>query len=302
MAPHPVVQAIIDFTAGAAGGTACVLSGQPLDTVKVKMQTFPAMYRGFIHCFMSTFRQVGVRGLYKGTSPALIANIMENSVLFLSYGFCQDVVRSLFNMEAARELSDIQKAFSGSLAAIFTSSVLCPTELVKCRMQAMYEMEASGKIARGQQSMWTVVKTVLERNGPLGFYQGLTTTMVRDCQGYFCFFGGYEVSRSMFAHYMGTDKEGIGILPLMFSGGFGGACLWLLIYPIDCVKSRIQVYSLAGVQEGFLKTLVEIIRNEGVSALYSGLMPTMVRTFPANGALFLTYELTRTFLMDAAVP
>ena len=73
-----------------SGGTACVLSGQPFDTTKVKMQTFPTMYRGFIHCFTSTFRQVGIRGLYQGTTPALIANISENAVLFLSYGLCQN--------------------------------------------------------------------------------------------------------------------------------------------------------------------------------------------------------------------
>ena len=54
-----------------------------------------------------------------------------------------------------------------------------------------------------------------------------------------------------------------GILPLMFSGGFAGACLWLMVIPIDCVKSRIQVYSLAGRQEGFMKTFMGIIRTEG---------------------------------------
>ncbi|XP_030599742.1 solute carrier family 25 member 15a [Archocentrus centrarchus] len=300
MAPHPVIQAIIDFSAGAAGGTACVLSGQPFDTAKVKMQTFPTMYRGFIHCFISTFRQVGLRGLYKGTTPALIANIAENAVLFLSYGLCQDVVRFMLRMDKGADLSDIQKASSGSLASIFSSMALCPTELVKCRLQAMHEMEASGKVARGQKStVWTVVKTVLKTNGPLGFYQGLTSTIVREIPGYFCFFGAYEWSRSTFAQHMGTDKDSIGILPIMFSGGFGGACLWLVVYPIDCVKSRIQVYSLAGRQEGFMKTFMGVIRTEGVTALYSGLTPTMVRTFPANGALFLAYEFSRKFMMDA---
>ncbi|XP_071780837.2 solute carrier family 25 member 15a [Centroberyx gerrardi] len=299
MAPHPIIQAIIDFSAGAVGGTACVLSGQPFDTAKVKMQTFPSMYRGFVHCFVSTCRQVGLRGLYKGTTPALIANISENAVLFLSYGFCQDVVRYMRGMDRAATLSDIQKACAGSLASIFSSMALCPTELVKCRLQAMHEMEASGKIASGQRStVWTVVKTVLKKDGPLGFYQGLTTTIVREIPGYFFFFGAYELSRSTFAQYMGTDKDGIGILPLMFSGGFGGACLWLAVYPIDCVKSRIQVYSLAGRQEGFIKTFMGIIRNEGFSPLYSGLTPTMIRTFPANGALFLAYELSRKMMME----
>ncbi|XP_026219726.1 solute carrier family 25 member 15a [Anabas testudineus] len=299
MAPHPVTQAIIDFSAGALGGTACVLSGQPFDTTKVKMQTFPTMYRGFIHCFISTFRQVGVRGLYRGATPALIANISENAVLFLSYGLCQDVVRFVSRMDKRAELSDIQKASAGSLASIFSSMAICPTELVKCRLQAMHEMEASGKIASGQRStVWTVVKTVLKTNGPLGFYQGLSSTMVREIPGYFCFFGAYELCRSKFAQYMGTDKDGIGILPLMFSGGFGGACLWMVVYPIDCVKSRIQVYSLAGRQEGFMKTFMGILRTEGFITLYSGLTPTMIRTFPANGALFLAYEFSRKFMME----
>lgn len=35
----------------------------------------------------------------------------------------------------------------------------------------------------------------------------------------------------------------------------------------------------------------------GVRALYSGLTPTMVRTFPANGALFLGYEASRKLMM-----
>lgn len=87
-----------------SGGTACVLSGQPFDTAKVKMQTFPTVYRGFIHCFISTFRQVGLSGLYKGTTPALLANITENAVLFLSYGLCQDVVCYLSRVDKGANL------------------------------------------------------------------------------------------------------------------------------------------------------------------------------------------------------
>lgn len=47
--------------------------------------------------------------------------------------------------------SDMQKACAGSVASIFSSLVLCPTELVKCRLQAMYEMETSGKISKSQK-------------------------------------------------------------------------------------------------------------------------------------------------------
>ena len=36
----------------------------------------------------------------------------------------------------------------------------------------------------------------------------------------------------------------------------------------------------------------------GVRALYKGLSPTIVRAFPANAALFVTYEYTSEFLKN----
>lgn len=37
-------------------------------------------------------------------------------------------------------LTPLESAFSGSMAAIFAAAVLCPTELVKCKLQAQKEM------------------------------------------------------------------------------------------------------------------------------------------------------------------
>jgi len=58
------------------GGTASVYVGQPLDTVKVKMQTFPTLYTNAWRCFMTTLRQDGIAyGLYAGTVPSLAAQV-----------------------------------------------------------------------------------------------------------------------------------------------------------------------------------------------------------------------------------
>uniref|UniRef100_A0A3B5AAF6 Solute carrier family 25 member 15 n=1 Tax=Stegastes partitus TaxID=144197 RepID=A0A3B5AAF6_9TELE len=149
MAPHPVVQAIVDFSAGA---TACVLSGKLFDTTKVKMQMFPSM-------------------LPQGnplTTLALSANISENAVLFLSYGLW---------MDKGADLSDLYEASAGSLPSILSFMALCPTELVKCRLQAMREMETSGKLPVRVTS---------------------------------AFFGAYEFCRSTFTQHMGRDKDIIG--------------------------------------------------------------------------------------------
>lgn len=81
-----------------------MVTGQPFDTAKVKMQTFPDMYKGIVDCFVKTYKQVGFRGFYKGTSPALVANIAENSVLFMCYGFCQQIVRKIVGVDRKTKL------------------------------------------------------------------------------------------------------------------------------------------------------------------------------------------------------
>ncbi|XP_062045729.1 mitochondrial ornithine transporter 2 [Lepus europaeus] len=300
MKNSPGLQAAIDLTAGAVGGTACVLTGQPFDTMKVKMQAFPSLYTGLTDCFLKTYSHVGLRGLYRGTGPALMAYVAQNSVLFMCYGFCQKFVRSVAGLDKKAKLNDLQSAAAGSLASAFAALALCPTELVKCRLQTMYELQLLGKIAKSQNTIWSVVKSILRKDGPLGFYYGLSSTLLQEVPGYFFFFGGYELSRSFFAS--GRSKDELGPVPLMLSGGVAGICLWLVIFPVDCIKSRIQVLSMYGKQAGFFGTLLGIVKYEGIAALYSGLKPTMVRAVPANGALFLAYEYSRKMMMSQLEP
>ncbi|KAF8785408.1 Mitochondrial ornithine transporter 1 like protein [Argiope bruennichi] len=136
------INAGIDLTAGSAGGAACVFVGQPLDTIKVKMQTFPHLYQNSLICFKETLFKEGFRGLYAGTVPALVANIAENSVLFCAYGVCQNAVKFLLRKENVLDLNPLENATAGFFAAFFSSFSLCPTELVKCRLQAMRETSA----------------------------------------------------------------------------------------------------------------------------------------------------------------
>ncbi|KAH7731621.1 Protein T10F2.2 [Aphelenchoides avenae] len=136
---------VIDLTAGTIGGIANVYAGQPLDTVKVKMQTFPKIYGNWQKCFMETLRMDGIRGLYAGTVPALAANIAENAVLFTAYGYCQKTVALVTKKSAIADMTPLENAVSGSLAAIFAAAVLCPTELVKCRLQAQREVDPTVK-------------------------------------------------------------------------------------------------------------------------------------------------------------
>jgi solute carrier family 25 ornithine transporter 2/15 len=294
------LDALIDFTGGIMGGTASVYVGQPLDTVKVKMQTFPALHTNAWRCFMTTLRQEGIaHGLYAGTVPSLAAQVAENSVLFMAYGLCQKVVATATDAPNIASLSAFQNASAGFFAAFFSSLVLCPTELVKCKLQAMREMSA-GKQTAHRIGPWSLTRQILREEGPRGMFRGLVPTFAREMPGYFFFFGGYELSRMLLTP-PGKTKDEIGAVRTMICGGLGGISLWVAIFPFDVIKSRVQIQTVDSPKNpSFVRMLILIGRNEGIRALYKGLGPTVLRTFPATGALFLAVETTRKVLGDFA--
>lgn len=71
-------------------------------------------------------------------------------------------------------------------------------------------------------------------------FTGLSSTIVREMPGYFFFFGGYEATRELLT-VAGQNRDEIGWQKTMVAGAVGGTVLWLVIFPADVVKSRIQV-------------------------------------------------------------
>jgi len=291
-----LIDAGIDFTGGTLGGIATVLVGQPLDTIKVKLQTYPQLYKSSYQCLVQTFRQDGVaHGLYRGTVPSLVANVAENSILFCAYGVCQSTVANLAGMRT-EELDTLHNATAGGAAAFFSSLALCPTELIKCRLQTLSEVNKAGlSNIKHSVSPWKLTRDIIRTEGVPGLFRGLASTWLREIPGYFFFFGGYEGARKMMCK-PGQTQDDIGLPRTALAGGLGGVCLWVAIFPADVVKSRIQVLSIDGSNHTFRSVSRNILKHEGVRALYSGLAPTLVRTIPATAALFVTYELTKKYL------
>ncbi|VDM19981.1 unnamed protein product [Wuchereria bancrofti] len=271
---------IVDLAAGTVGGIVNVATGQPLDTVKVKMQTFPTLYPRGIACFKSVLRLDGVRGLYAGAMPALTANIAENAILFTAYGYCRKMVAFCIGRSELEDMTPVENALSGSLASVFAAVAICPTELVKCKLQAQREAFPGLK-----NTPFSVYRDMYRTDGLKAFYTGMLSTLCRETVGYFLFFGAYELSR-FYLTPEGKSKSEIGILRTALSGGIGGVVLWSAVYPVDVIKSRMQVASSGK----FINIFLNIIKNEGIRTLYNGLTITLIRAFCATGCLFVSYE------------
>lgn len=132
---------VSELGAGGLGGLACVVTGQPFDTIKVKLQTYPSQFKGPVQAFTRTITDEGLRGMYAGCAPAVVSNIAENAVLFLCYSSCQRAIQWITGVSSPKELTVFQQATAGSLASIFSSIAITPPDRIKCILQAQTQTD-----------------------------------------------------------------------------------------------------------------------------------------------------------------
>ncbi|ERN00268.1 mitochondrial carnitine/acylcarnitine carrier-like protein [Amborella trichopoda] len=297
-----MAEAAKDLAAGTVGGVAQLICGHPFDTIKVKLQSQPApapgrplMYTGAFDAVRKTLAAEGPFGLYKGMGAPLATVAAFNAVLFTVRGQMEKLLRS----EPGVPLTVRQQVVAGAGAGVAVSFLACPTELIKCRLQAQSAL-ATDLVAAAATPKYSgpidVARHVLKcEGGALGLFKGLGPTLSREVPGNAAMFGIYEAIKQYFAG--GTDTSSLGRGPLMVAGGTAGAVFWAAVYPTDVIKSVIQVDDYKNPKySGAFDAGKKILKAEGVRGLYRGFGPAMTRSVPANAACFLAYEITRSSL------
>ncbi|KAF0683395.1 Aste57867_24519 [Aphanomyces stellatus] len=274
----PLTFSMLDVkeTAGGIVGAICnVYSGLPFDVAKVRLQT-TSDYRGLADCFVKTVHEEGARTLWKGATPALSSAVIENSVLFTAHG----VLRRLFFGESNTTTTLLDEALLGSGAAIFSATAITPAEVIKCRLQTSHTA-SFGVVA--------CMKEVVAQNGVRGLMAGLPAVLLRDVPFNFFFFGAYELYTSSLVHALdASSKRDLHPLAVLTCGGLAGATGWSLVFPVDVVKSRMQI----GNNVTFRGAVTSVRQTCGPRGFYRGWSAAVLRAFPANGCLFLGVEMT----------
>ncbi|XP_020244723.1 mitochondrial carnitine/acylcarnitine carrier-like protein [Asparagus officinalis] len=291
-----------DLTAGTIGGAAQLVAGHPFDTIKVMLQSQPVplpgqipKYSGAIDAVKKTVAGEGAKGLYKGMGAPLATVAVFNAVLFSVRGQMESLLRS----EPGAVLSAKEQVVCGAGAGVAVSFLACPTELIKCRLQAQNALlseSTSSTTTLKYRGPMDVAKHVLKSEGGLrGLFTGLGPTLAREVPGNAVVFGVYEALKQYLAG--GTNTSELSKGSLVLAGGLAGASFWLTVYPTDVVKSVIQVDDYKNPKfSGSIDAFKKIFASQGIKGLYKGFSPAMARSVPANAACFLVYEMVRSNL------
>uniref|UniRef100_A0AAG5DTK0 Mitochondrial carnitine/acylcarnitine carrier protein n=1 Tax=Anopheles atroparvus TaxID=41427 RepID=A0AAG5DTK0_ANOAO len=268
----------LDFAAGCLGGCAGVLVGFPFDTVKVHLQTQNhrnPLYRGTYDCFRKIIIREGVHGLYRGMSSPMAGVAVVNAIVFGVYGNIQ---------RRTSDPNSLRSHFAAGTAAGLAQSVVCsPMELIKTRLQLQDNLP---KTAHRFSGPLDCTRHIWRREGARGIFRGLGITAARDMPGFASYFVAYE--------YMVRTVANPSPFVILMAGGLAGTFSWLVTFPLDVVKSRLQADGISGKPQ--YTGLVDCIRKshaaEGLSFLSRGLASTLLRAFPMNAVCFLVVSYT----------
>ncbi|CAN6553089.1 unnamed protein product [Malus baccata var. baccata] len=284
-----------EYLAGLIAGVATVGIGHPFDTVKVKMQKHNTSaqgitYRNSLHCTARILRTEGIKGLYRGATSSFVGVAFESSLLFGMYSqMKQSLQGSAQGVGPQPQVIIPSAAYSGAVI----SFILCPSELVKCRMQ-IQGTDSVVPMSRRYGSPLDCALTTVKNDGVRGIFRGGFTTLLREGIGNSVFFSVYEYVRyymhlqlrSASPDHRNLIDVGVGIA----SGGLGGIAFWLAVLPLDVAKTIIQTTQDKNSSRNPFHILSSIYRRAGLKGCYIGLGPTIVRAFPANAAAIVTWE------------
>ncbi|KAH9477818.1 Amino-acid transporter arg-13 [Psilocybe cubensis] len=133
-----------DIMFGSIAGMVAEVFEYPFDLAKVRLQaqvltpssSNVARFEGPMHCLMQTWKEEGVRGLYRGLPAPIVGSMAETASLFLAYTAFQNAIRSYYSTTSpSTPLSIPQLSLAAGGAGFLTSFVLTPIELIKCKMQ-----------------------------------------------------------------------------------------------------------------------------------------------------------------------
>lgn len=282
-----------DILSGTVGGIAQVLTGQPFDTTKVRLQSAPeGKYSGAIDCAKRLLAQDGVSGFYKGTLTPLIG---VGACVSIQFAVNEKLKRHFEASNLANKVPDPSSLSYGQLyvagvsAGVANSILCCPIEHVRIRLQATDDFKGPGDC----------IRSIVKKDGIPGLYRGMLPTMIREGQGMGTFFLLAEALVRWDMRHNHLARTEVPAWRVCLYGGLAGVGLWTTVYPVDVIKSRMQTDALDPAKrsyKGMLDCFSKTWKAGGTPALFKGCATAIVRAAPVNAATFVAFETTRKLL------
>ncbi|NXO06755.1 S2540 protein, partial [Oriolus oriolus] len=246
----------------------------------------PGHFKGAWDAFVKIIRIEGIKSLWSGLPPTLIMAVPTTAIYFT----CYDQLCEALKNRPGRHDEHIP-VIAGSLSRFSSATVVSPLELIRTRMQYR-------KLSYKQ--LYLCISTKVAADGWLSLWGGWTSTILRDVPFSALYWYNYEHFKKMMC------KEGANE-PTFFisftSGAASGSIAAVITQPFDVIKTHRQTQlweteTLKTPQRDGVSTwavMRRILARNGITGLYAGIIPRLIKVAPACAIMISTYEYGKSF-------
>jgi len=275
----------------------------------------PKYFTGTRDAFLKISRTEGIASLWSGLSPTLILAVPTTIIYFTMYEQLKmkiDFQRRAFSAHPDILTSETPRWVSlgaGGLARLLAVTLVSPMEMVRTKMQS-------------QKMPWSDVhkclKDLVKTQGVRGLWNGYTATLLRDVPFSALYWPLYEQCKAVLNLYTSNRDS---FLVNFGSGAIAGSVASSVTLPFDVIKtikqiemgekdimgvkpgtsrtyqgsSIFNVSSLSGRSRSNMTIAKELISEQGVKGMFSGIIPRLLKVAPACAIMISSYEFCKGF-------
>jgi len=285
----------------------------PLDVVKTRLQIAHGGGAGGYASIRSSLHTIvrceGVRGLYRGLGPTLVALLPNWAVYFTVYERLKRLLQRPGGEEALPHGAHVAAAAGAGAATVLSTN---PLWVAKTRLQVQTAAGLRGRLgglgaAAGAGAGWHArpyggtldcLRRIAAEEGLRGLYSGLGPSLAGICH-VMIQFPAYEAAKAALAERQGLPPDALGTGSLVAASSLSKMAASLVTYPHEVVRARMHVEG-SGPFAGGRRICAAVWAEAGAAGFYRGCLANLVRTIPAAAITFTSFELlTRT--LHAAV-
>lgn len=292
-----------------AGGIAGAISRtvvSPFERAKILLQLqgpeAQRAYKGMFPTIWKMYKDEGWRGWYRGNMLNCIRIVPYSAVQFAVFEKCKHLLM-LLKLPDAMQLSDTDRLIAGSMGGAASVMFTYPLDLVRARITI--QTASLQKLNKGRSvqapGVWHTLKDVYRNEGGIpALFRGIVPTTMGVAPYVAINFALYEDLRDRMKRASTDFSNPAWKLAAGAVSSFIGG---VLIYPLDLLRKRYQVASMAGGELGFqyrsvLHAIVTIFRQEGFSGAYKGLTANLYKVIPSMAVSWLCYDTLRDAIAD----
>lgn len=286
--------------AGAAAGVIAATFVCPLDVIKTRFQVhgLQAISNGnikgsiIVGSLEQIFHKEGIRGMYRGLAPTVLALLPNWAVYFTIYEQFKSLLADDENHQLSVGAHMMAASGAGAATTIFTN----PLWVVKTRLQT--QGMRPGVVP--YRSTLSALSRIAHEEGIRGLYSGLVPALA-GISHVAIQFPTYERIKLYLADRENTTMDKLGARDVAIASSISKIFASSLTYPHEVVRSRLQEQGHHSEKRysGVTDCIRKVFQQDGIAGFYRGCATNLVRTTPAAVITFTSFEMIHRFLVSS---